>query len=274
MKIDGKLIASEILLDLKKRVDVLKEKGITPHLYVILLINDDATLSYIKQKKLKSEEIGAKITIDESNPNVTTFELLDKIEKLNNDNTVHGIIVQRPLPKNLDEEKIKNAIIPEKDVDGFRIDSKFNAPVAEAVLKIVETAVENQNILDFLKSKKITVIGKGVTAGKPIINLFEKLNIKINIVDSKTKDKEKVLKESDIIISAVGKDIVKKEELKQGVILVGVGMHTESGKLKGDYNEEEIKDKVSFYTPTPGGVGPVNVAYLMKNLIETTENLL
>lgn len=272
MKIDGKLIASEILEDLKKRVDVLKEKGIIPHLYVILLINDTATLSYIKQKKLKSEEISAKITIDEINPNITTDRLLEKIKELNKDKFVHGIIVQQPLPKNLDNEKIINAINIQKDIDGFNPGSKFKIPVGLAVLEILRK-IHNKNFRNWLISQQITVLGKGLTAGGPIIKTLHEFGIKPNVISSKTENSEGILNNSDIVISAVGKEsVVKRDNLKKGVILIGVGMHNESGKLKGDYEESDIENTASYYTPTPGGVGPVNVSMLMKNLVEAAEN--
>ena len=273
MKIDGKLIASEILSDLKARVDVLKDlRGITPHLYVILLINDASTLAYIKQKKLRSEEIGAKITIDDSTPNITTDELLEKIEELNNDKTISGIIVQRPLPKNLDEEKITNAVSIDKDVDGFNPNSKFKIPVGLAILEILKN-IHKENFKEWLSVQRIAVIGKGLTAGGPIIKTFRKLGLNPQVISSQTENRKYILKNSNIVVSAVGKaGIVKSEDLKQGVILIGVGMHTENGKLKGDYNETEIESTAGFYTPTPGGVGPVNVASLMRNLVESAEN--
>lgn len=272
MKIDGKLIAQELLKDLSKRVKKLKNKKITPHLYIITFGKNPQTQSYLKQKLLKATQIGAKITIKKFSLNTPHEKIYKLIDELNSDKKVHGIIVQRPLIKNLSEEKISFSILPEKDVDGFNSHSKFSSPVALAVLKLIESAIDNQNILEFLKSKKIAVLGKGITAGLPINNLLKKYKIKFKTIDSKTKKKEKILKQSDIIVSAVGKKIIKKDLIKKGVYLIGVGMHTVDGKLKGDYNEEKIKNKASFYTPTPGGVGPLNVSMLMKNLIDAAEN--
>ena len=283
MKIDGKTIASEILEDLKIRVKKLKTKGVVPHLYVILLINDPSTLSYIKQKKIKSEQLGAKITIDDSNPDISTEELLKKIEKLNMDKSIHGIIVQKPLPSRFDDAKITNAISAEKDVDGFRKDSKFGIPVGLAVLEILSrvyeqiikeqrTKIKELSFKDWIKSQKITVIGKGQTAGGPIIRTLQNLGTSPVVVSSKTDSIEDVIKNSDVIVSAVGKaNIVNKKNIKKGAILIGVGMHTEGGKLKGDYEESDIENIAGFYTPTPGGVGPVNVSCLMKNLVIASE---
>lgn len=273
MKIDGKLIAAEILEGLKKRVEILKGKNITPHLYIITFGKNDSTESYLKQKLLRAEQIGAKITIKRFPIDVSDSEVYTLIDQLNNDNSVHGIIVQRPLPKNLDEEKISLSINDQKDVDGFRPGSSFGPPVALAVIRAIEEILHSQNIKDYLSSKKVTVVGKGITAGKPTIKLLNKLGISFEIVDSKTGNRDEIFKNSDIIILAVGKDnIVSEENIKKGVVLIGIGMHTVDGKLKGDYEESEIENIASFYTPTPGGIGPINVTMLMKNLLQASEN--
>lgn len=273
MKIDGKLIASDILKDLKQRVEKLKIKNVFPHLYIILLSSDASSASYIKQKMLRASDIGVKITLDRESPEMSTDKLLEKINILNNDNLVHGIIVQRPMPKTLDEEKIAKAIAPVKDVDGFNPNSKFGIPVALAVLKLLEI-IHPKNFNDWIINQKICVIGKGLTAGKPIINSLQKLGIEPLIIDSKTNNRNEILKDCDIIISAVGRaDVFASFEIKKGVILIGVGLHKETdGKFYGDFNEGEIQNTASFYSPTPGGVGPVNVAMLLKNLIKACEN--
>lgn len=272
MKIDGREISSQILDDLIKRVEELKKKNVIPHLYIILLSSDVSSESYVKQKMLKAEQIGAKITIDRDNFGINTEKLIEKIERLNNDNLVHGIIVQRPMPESLNEEKIQNAVIPIKDVDGFNPNSKFEIPVSQAVLKLLKTT-HPENFNNWLKEQKITVLGKGLTAGGPIINSLLKLGIVPEVITSKTEGKDEILRKSNIVISAVGKEnVVNKISLKQGVILIGVGLHKkEDGKFHGDFDEEEIQNKTSFYSPTPGGVGPVNVAMLLSNLIKATE---
>lgn len=272
MKIDGRTIAEEILENLKDRVDELKEKKVIPHLYIITFGTNPQTQSYLKQKLFRAKQIGAKITIKKFPVGVLPKTVFNLIEKLNYDKKVNGIIVQRPLPKQIGEEKISLAVSLPKDVDGFHPHSTFFPPVALAVIKLIESTLDSLDIKDYLKSKKIVLIGKGTTAGKPIINLFKRLNIKTKIVDSKTKGKGKIIKSADIIISSVGKKIIGKDDIKKNVLLIGVGMHTVEGKLKGDFDKEEIQNKVSFYSPTPGGVGPVNVTMLMKNLVEATGN--
>jgi len=272
MKIDGKQISAELIEDLQKRVKNLRERKTIPHLYIITFGKNPQTESYLKQKMLKGEFIGAKITIKRFNKNVDQSQILKLIENLNNDKNVHGIIVQRPLPKQIDGEKVSFAVMSNKDVDGFHPHSVFHSPVGLSVIKLIETTINNNDIHSLLKSKKIVLIGKGITAGKPIINLFHKLGVQPLIIDTKTRGKQKILKSADIIISSVGKKIIGKNDIKKGAILIGVGVHVVDGKLKGDYIEGEIENKASFYSPTPGGVGPVNVSMLMKNLVEAAEN--
>ena len=273
MIINGREISSQILEDLKQRVEKLKEKNVIPHLYIILLSNDPSSQSYVKQKMLKGEQIGVRITIDKESFGESQNKLIEKIERLNNDKFVHGIIVQRPMPKTFDEEKIVKSISPLKDVDGFNSGSKFKAPIGQAVLKLLRT-IHPDDFDHWLKQQKITVLGKGITAGTPIINTLITTGIKPEIITSNSENKEEILKKSDIVISAVGKpDVINSLDLKKDVILIGVGIHKEKdGKFHGDFNEEEIQNIASFYTPTPGGVGPVNVSFLLKNLVEACEN--
>lgn len=269
MKIDGKAFAQEILDDLKERVINLKTRAIVPHMYIITFGNNPQTESYLKQKLLKAEYIGAMITIKRFEETIDQKSVYDLIEKLNNDPLVHGIIVQRPMPSQFDEQTISEAVITQKDVDGFNTKSPFNTPVALAVFKLLEKVLGNTN----LDSKNIVIAGRGITAGQPIRVFFAKRNIRTINVDSQTENKDEIFRQADIIISAVGKEILHQGNIKPGVILIGVGMHTEDGKLKGDYDQVEIENTASFYTSTPGGVGPVNVALLMQNLVEASENL-
>ena len=275
MKIDGKEIANRIFSQLKKRVEKLKEKNITPHLAIILIDKDPASVAYVNQKEIKGKDIGAKISVKQLPPNVSESKLLATIEQLNNDDNIHGIIVQRPLPASINTNTISLAIKPNKDVDGFHPNSKFRPPIALAALRILkEVPSLARSHLAKLKSKKIVVIGKGETGGKPIIKMLREMNIEPLVIDTKTPNAEAIIKTADVIISAVGKpDVIKPEMLKRGVILIGVGLHKgNDGKLHGDYDEEKIKNIASFYTPTPGGVGPLNVAMLLENLATATEN--
>jgi methylenetetrahydrofolate dehydrogenase (NADP+)/methenyltetrahydrofolate cyclohydrolase len=304
MKISGKQIADKILQELKERVKKLKEKKVIPHLAVILVGEDSSSTSYVNQKKLKGEGIDAQITVKHLQPTIKQSQLLKIIGKLNSANNIHGIIVQRPLPKDLNGEQINSTISPKKDVDGFLPNSKFQPPIALAVLRILEDVYNHSprrspsgrivwcipsvtfevarqqprllegGFLNWLTSQKIVIIGKGETGGNPIINTFKKMGIEPKIIGTKTPNPQNLTKKADIIISAVGKpNIVKPEMIKKGVILIAVGMHLgEDGKLHGDYNDKKIKNFASFYTPTPGGVGPVNVAMLLENLVKATKN--
>ncbi len=267
MEINGREIANKILNELKLKVQKLKEKGITPTLQIILVGNNPGSESYVKQKKLKGEQTGVNVNVLNLDSNITTEELLSKISKFNNDQLVNGIIIQRPLPEQINEEEIDIAVNPSKDVDGFNPNSKFNPPLGSAIIILLESIDKN------FRNKKIVIIGKGKTGGEPIVKTFEKENIPYWILDTKTTNKDELTKEAEIIISAVGKpNIIEPQNIKKGVVLISIGLFKgEDNKLHGDYNEKEIKDIASFYTPTPGGVGPVNVASLLKNLVEAAE---
>lgn len=279
MKIDGRAIAEKILMQLKRRVDTLKKKHITPHLVVLRVGNDHATTSYIAQKEKMTKSIGGIIHVYTFPNDVQEETLLKKLHAVNKDQTVHGIIVQLPLPKHIREEKLLHAIDPKKDIDGFHPNSNFPMPLAAAVMTILEEIftrshlVKGETFNKWLRKQKIVVTGKGKTGGKPIIELLKEQNIQPIVIDSKTLNPEKFTKQADIIITAVGKGkIFTKTMMKRGAILIGIGMYKgEDNKFYGDYDEDEIKDIASFYTPIPGGVGPVNAAKLIENLVRATE---
>ena len=281
MKLAGKTITDHIYSELKQRVAKLAEKNIEPHLVVFLVGDDPGSIAYIKQKQKQAEFIGAKVTVLKYPTTISNDELVEKIQLLNSDPYVHSILVQRPLPKHIDVELIELKTNPEKDIDGFNPDSPYTLPLPLAIFKILETIYQNnhnarQNPTGFkpwLQSQNIVILGKGETGGQPIINYFHKHNLQPQVIDSKTTDRETLLNQADIVISAVGKpDAIKAKDLKAGAILLGVGMRQGEGKkLHGDFDESSVEDIVSVYTPTPRGVGPVNVAMLMDNLVTATE---
>ncbi|MBI2190092.1 MAG: bifunctional 5,10-methylenetetrahydrofolate dehydrogenase/5,10-methenyltetrahydrofolate cyclohydrolase, partial [Candidatus Levybacteria bacterium] len=210
MRVDGRAIAQSILDDLKNRRKNLKKKGVTPHLVIILIGNDPASHVYVRQKELKAKEIGVKVTLVNYESRITNQELITTIEQWNNDNNVHGIIVQRPLPKHIASEQITQAVDPKKDVDGFHPESKLEMPLSIAVLRILEhifssSKKSSHNFINWLKEKSIVIIGKGEAGGKPIINKLRTLGVQPLIIDSKTTNPEVIIKKADIIISAVGK---------------------------------------------------------------------
>ena len=266
MKIDGKEIAQKILEDLKNKVQKLR---VIPHLAIVLIGNDPASISYIQQKDLKAEKIGAKTTLINLEFTIQNSELIEVIRKLNTDNKVHGIIVQRPLPTHIDSQLVSLAIDPRKDVDGFHPNSKFQPPISLAIFEILRSLNINP------AEKNIIIAGKGETGGQPIAQSLKKIGIEPTVIDSKTENSENITKNADIIISAVGRpQVIKPDMIKRGVVLISIGLHKGTdNKLHGDYEESEIKNIASFYTPTPGGVGPVNVSMLLKNLVMSVGNL-
>ncbi len=279
MKIDGKKLAEDIFIHLQQQIEDLKKGNIVPHVAIIVIGQDPASISYVRQKEKKAEAIGARVTIFRFQETISQEELLEKITLLNNDAGIHGIIVQRPLPKHIDSNTVNQITNPKKDIDAFHSDTPFAMPLAAAVINILKYIYTinrkhtKSDFLDWLKKKNIVVIGKGETGGGPVIAKLQSVRIIPSIIDSKTKDPETFTKNADIIISTVGKqNILQSHTLKPGVILIGVGMQRGSdGKLHGDYEEEQIKNIASFYTPIPGGVGPVNVAMLLLNLVKAAE---
>jgi methylenetetrahydrofolate dehydrogenase (NADP+) / methenyltetrahydrofolate cyclohydrolase len=308
VRIDGREIAEKLYIEFHDRVVVLKNKNVIPHLVVILVGENPASVAYVTLKQQKGEAIGAKVTLLKYPTDIKTDELARKIEELNDDKTVHGILIQRPLPEHIDIEKLELLTNPEKDIDGFHPDSPYTLPLPLAVVKILEEVYKFKNnegvasagdphrapgttkvseavgwgkarqdpekFQNWLRSQNIVVLGKGPTGGGPIIKLLGKLGVNPEIIDSKTDNPEELMKNADIIISSVGREnVIKPENIKKGVILIGVGiLRGEDRKLKGDYDIDKIKEIAGYYTPTPGGVGPVNVAMLLDNLLTAAEH--
>lgn len=281
MLIDGRTIANDILEDLTKRVHELEESyNIQPHLAVIRVGDDPATTSYIEQKDKTAKKIGAVVSVYNFPSNVNADDLKTAIDFLQSKTDIHGTILQLPLSPHLDSEKLLLEIHPDKDVDGFRPQSPFVVPIAQAVIKALEipyskTVAETKQTFDeWLQSQKIVVMGKGKTGGQPVIALLRKRGTHVTIIDSQTQNPETITKQADILICAVGKEeVITREMLKKDVVLLGIGMHiNKDGSFAGDYDEKEIKDTASWYTPIPGGMGPINVACLMENLVQAAEN--
>jgi methylenetetrahydrofolate dehydrogenase (NADP+) / methenyltetrahydrofolate cyclohydrolase len=279
MKIDGKEIAQNILKDLKKRIYELSKQNVVPSVAIIIAGNDPSSIAYINQKKINANFIGAKTTVKKFSSETPTLAILTTIKEFNTDRSVHGIVIQQPLPPHVNLKEIIKAVNPKKDIDGFLPDSHFQVPISMAVLKVLEkvyitTPRVEPRFLEWLNDKNIVIIGKGETGGKPVIQMLERMKIPVTIIDSKTRETKKIIKKADIIISATGKaNVIKPQMIKKGVVLIGIGIsRSESAKLMGDYDQNKIKNIASFYTPTPGGVGPINVAMLLKNLVQSAEN--
>ncbi|MBI4064884.1 bifunctional 5,10-methylenetetrahydrofolate dehydrogenase/5,10-methenyltetrahydrofolate cyclohydrolase [Candidatus Gottesmanbacteria bacterium] len=278
MKIDGKAIADRILNTLADKVVVLKNRGIVPTLAVIQVGDNPSSTTYILQKKKAADRIGARIIHTKFPTDVTVDEINKTIERYNNDVSIHGLIVQHPLPDTLGKSIVLHSAILSKDVDGFLQKSPYPVPVAQAVLTILEEVFKgekekgNVNEVSFevwLKNQPVAVLGRGETAGKPIFTSLENRGCATSLIHSQTPDPSEVTKKMTIVVSCVGKErVITKEMVTPKTILIGVGLWRDrGGKLRGDYNEGEIKDVVAYYTPTPGGVGPVNVSCLMQNVL-------
>lgn len=283
MKINGLTLAQDVLRQLKTRLLERANKEEIPRLSVILIGNDPASMSYIAQKRKAAEYIGIKLDIFRFPVNTPTTAITQKISSLSHDMSVHGIIIQRPVPPPHKVNELTQLIEPAKDVDGFKNESLFLPPLGAAVFKVLSYiyfyAMKNtkvpvniipQELVFWLKTKDIVLVGKGETGGQPVLKAMHKANLKPHVITSKTENAQNILKQADIIICAVGQPrVITPTNIKKGVILIGVGIHRKDDHLYGDYLGSEIKDKTAFYTPTPGGIGPLNVAYLMYNTLET-----
>lgn len=272
--IDGKKTALDIKNELKLKVDNLKSKNIIPTLAVILVGNDQASQVYVNNKKKACEYIGIRSLSYELNEATTEMELLNLIKELNLRSDVHGILVQLPLPKHINERNILLAIDPKKDVDGFHPISVGNLSIgndgfASCTPAGIIELLKRYNIT--IEGKKCVVIGRSNIVGKPISMLLLRENATVTICHSKTKDLADECKLADILIVAIGRaNFVTKEFIKEGAVVIDVGMNRlENGKLCGDVKYDECFDLAGAITPVPGGVGPMTIAMLMKNCVDS-----
>lgn len=270
--LDGKQIAKDYRQGLKDQVEVLKSKGYTPKLSVILVGNDGASQSYVRSKKKAAEKIGMISEIVHLSEDTSEEDVLSELERLNNDDSVSGILVQVPLPKQVSEQKVLEAINPEKDVDGFHpsnigklyIDEQTFVPCTPLgimeILKHADIDIEGKNAV---------VIGRSHIVGQPVSKLLLQQNATVTILHSRSKDMASFVKEADIVVSAVGKpELVTKEMVKEGAVIIDVGnTPDENGKLKGDVAYDEVKEIASAITPVPGGVGPLTITMVLNNTL-------
>ncbi len=270
--LDGKQIAKEYRQRLKNQVNDLKEYGFTPKLSVILVGNDGASQSYVKSKKKAAEKIGMISEIIHLDESTSEEVVLSELNRLNNDDTVSGILVQVPLPKQVSEQKVLEAINPEKDVDGFHpinigklyIDEQTFVPCTPlGIMEILKHADIN------LEGKNAVVIGRSHIVGQPVSKLLLQANATVTILHSHTKNMNAHLKQADVIVSAVGQPgLVTKENVKKGAVIIDVGnTPDENGKLKGDVAYDEVKEIASAITPVPGGVGPLTITMVLNNTL-------
>ena len=277
--ISGTDLAKKLRVEIKEEATILQQKGIIPTLAVVLVGDNKASKSYVNSKHkacLENNINSVKIELDE---NISTASLLNEIEKLNNDDNVHGILVQLPLPKHIDAEQILNAVSPQKDVDGFHPINVGKLVIGEAKL-IPCTPL---GILEMIKStgdeidgKLALVIGRSNIVGKPISTLLLQNNATVITAHSKTKNLDSLLEQADIIVSCVGSAhfLTGEEKVKETVTIIDVGNNYKDGKLVGDVNLENFMGKVKYISPVPGGVGPLTITMLMRNTLVATYDLI
>lgn len=270
--ISGKKIANELAEDLKDAVADLKNQGVTPGLTVILVGENPASKVYVRNKKRRAEDLGINFDLIKYDADVTQAELVQKIEELNADVNVDGILVQLPLPKTIDEETIVNLVAAEKDVDGFN-PVNFGHLWQNDATVIPSTAGGIMTLLDKsgvkLTGKHVVIINRSNIVGRPLGALMLNADATVTFVHSKTKDIKELTKQADILVSGVGiADFVTSDMVKPGAIVIDVGMNrNDEGKLVGDVAFDDVLPEVSLITPVPGGVGPMTIITLMEQVI-------
>lgn len=273
--IDGKELAKKIRANLKIECEELKKKNINSKLAVIMVGEDPASKVYVRNKSRACEDVGIKYEEYLLDVNTTQKELTELIEKLNNDKTVNGILLQSPIPSNLDINEAFRTISPEKDVDGFNPinvgmlvlnQDTFVSCTPYGIMKMFE-----EYDID-LTGKNVVILGRSNIVGKPLIHCCLNKNATVTSCHSKTQNLAQKAKEADVLISAIGKaNFVTADMVKDGAVVIDVGINRlDNGKITGDVDFESVKEKASYITPVPGGVGPMTIAMLMNNVIKAT----
>lgn len=272
--IDGKAISAQIKEELKEKVAKLKTEGIEVTLAVVQVGCDPASSVYVRNKKKACEEIGIRSLAFELEEDTTERELLNLVEELNGRDDVNGILVQLPLPGHIEEEKVLNAIHPSKDVDGFHPQNVGALCIGKAGFVSCTPA----GIIQLLKrsgveiaGKECVVVGRSNIVGKPMALLLLRENATVTVAHSRTIDLKEVTKRADILVVAVGKPkMITAEYVKDGAVVIDVGIHrNENNRLCGDVDYDDVAQRCSVITPVPGGVGPMTIAMLMNNCVES-----
>lgn len=276
--INGKDLAKQLREEMKEEVKQLTKQGITPHLSVILIGDDPASHSYVNGKEKASTEVGISSEIIRMDTTISEEQLVTKINELNNDDSVHGILVQLPIPDHINEQRVIESIDPKKDVDGFH-------PINIGRMMVGQDAFlpcTPYGIMTMLQSKKIQVEGKHVVVigrsnivGKPMGQLLLNNNATVTYCHSRTKDLKSYTKQADILIVAIGKEhVIDASFIKDDAVVIDVGVNrTAEGRLTGDVDFDHVKEKASFITPVPKGVGPMTITMLLKNTIKAAKGL-
>ena len=278
IKIDGKGIAQKTLAYIEKEHKLLKDKyGRAAGLAVIMAGDNPASEIYVKNKIKACETAGIYSRTIKFDENVTEKDLIEEIEKLNKDDKIDGILVQLPLPAHIDELKIINAISPEKDVDGFHSVNLGKMIIGDKTGFLPCTPYGIMQLLDEYgidpAGKDTVIIGRSNIVGKPAAILFIEKSATVQVCNTKTKNIKDKIRNADIVIAAVGvPNFIKGEDIKEGAVVIDVGINRVNGKLYGDVDYEEVSEKAGYITPVPGGVGPMTIASLIKNTFKSYVN--
>ena len=274
--IDGKELAKKVRKELKKDVEELKAKGINPKLAVIMVGNDPGSTVYVRNKSKACEKVGIEFEEFLFDEKTEESELLELIDKLNADDTIHGILLQCPVPKHIDVNKAFRRISPNKDVDGFNPINVGNLTIGEdAFISCTPYGVvkmfEEYNIET--EGKRAVILGRSNIVGKPMIQCMLNKNSTVTVCHSRTQNIGEVIKEADIVIAAIGKpNFVKADMVKDGAVVIDVGINRlDDGTITGDVDYENVAPKASYITPVPGGVGPMTIAMLLNNVVKAAK---
>ena len=275
--IDGKALSEQLRKEVATRAAALKTKGVTPGLAVILVGDNQASQVYVRNKVKACEDAGFHSVLEKYDASMTEAELLARVEALNNDPSIHGILVQLPLPKHIDDHKVIEAISPLKDVDGFHVASAGALMVGEVGFKACTPygcmkMLESIGMKD-LRGKHAVVIGRSNIVGKPMAMMLLAANATVTICHSGTADLAAMTRQADIVVAAVGKvNVLTADMIKPGAVVIDVGMNRNAeGKLCGDVDFNGVKEVAGYITPVPGGVGPMTITMLLVNTMESAE---
>ena len=280
IKIDGKAFSQTVLEKIREEHSQLKEKyGKPAGLAVVIVGNNPASQVYVKNKIRACENVGFYSENIELDENISEKELLQEIDKLNKNDRINGILVQLPLPVHINELKIIDSISPEKDVDGFHVSNIGKMVIGDETGFLSCTPYGIMQLLEEYKieiaGKDAVIIGRSNIVGKPMALMLIQKGATVQVCNSNTKDLRKKLNEADIIIVAAGvPKLLKKEDVKEGAVVIDVGINRVDGKICGDVDYEEVAEKTSYITPVPGGVGPMTIASLIKNTFKSYKNSL
>ena len=280
VKIDGKAFSQVILEKIREEHNQLKEKyGKQAGLAVVIVGNNPASQVYVRNKMKACENVGFYSENIELDENISEEELLQEIDKLNKNDRINGILVQLPLPSHINELKIIDGISPEKDVDGFHVANIGKMVIGDETGFLSCTPYGIMQLLEEYKieiaGKDAVIIGRSNIVGKPMALMLIQKGATVQVCNSRTKDLRKKLNDADIIIVAAGvPKLLKKEDVKEGAVVIDVGINRVDGKICGDVDYEEVVERASYITPVPGGVGPMTIASLIKNTFKSYKNSL